>query len=218
MGVVEATIPTLHFMHEVLDLDEKAFMQATQTTFKLDISFENWRNVGEDYFHSFGKTGKSHWTASFQHFWLEGRQRGLASDYGDYRLELRAAMDNRFATLPDNGINYAYHLDATLYGAFLRRFSEALGVQRIEGKIVQVHTDDTSGHITALTLDRGERLEGDFFIDCTASRVRYTRAMRDAMEARGLGWQYWELAAGFGVHDPEAGRLRPDLAAALFGP
>jgi endoglucanase len=51
-----------------------------------------------------------------------------------------------------------------------------------------------------------------------AARVAYTRAMRDAMEARGLPWMYWELAAGFGVYDPAQGRLRDDLATALFGP
>jgi endoglucanase len=50
-----------------------------------------------------------------------------------------------------------------------------------------------------------------------AARVTYTRAMRDAMEARGLPWMYWELAAGFGVYDPAAGQMRADLATALFG-
>jgi endoglucanase len=50
------------------------------------------------------------------------------------------------------------------------------------------------------------------------ARITYTRAMRDAMEARGLPWMYWELAAGFGVYDPGEGRMRDDLAAALFGP
>ncbi len=185
VGVGEATIPTLHFMHEILDLDEREFMQATQATFKLGISFENWRNVGENYFHSFGRTGKSHWTAGFQHFWLEGRKRGLASDYGDYCLELRAALDKRFATLPDNGINYAYHFDATLYGQYLRRYSEALGVRRIEGKIAKVHTDPASGWITALTLDRGEHLEAEFFIDCTGMRSILLG------ETLGVGYESW---------------------------
>ncbi|MGQ3051265.1 MAG: DUF6445 family protein [Roseateles sp.] len=171
VGVGEATIPTLHLLHEILDLDEKEFIQATQATFKLGINFENWRDVGEDYFHSFGKTGKGHWTAGFHHFWLEARKRGLASSYGDYCLELRAAMDNRFALLPDNGINYAYHFDATLYGQHLRRFSENLGVRRIEGKIAKVHTDATSGDITGLQLDGGALVEGDFFIDCTGMRA-----------------------------------------------
>jgi endoglucanase len=50
------------------------------------------------------------------------------------------------------------------------------------------------------------------------SRLRYTRAMRDAMHARGLNWIYWELAAEFGVFDPKAGRMRTELARALFGP
>ncbi|MFG6417112.1 DUF6445 family protein [Roseateles sp. DC23W] len=170
VGVGEATIPTLHFMHEILDLDEKEFIQATQATFKLGISFENWRNVGEHYFHSFGKTGKSHWTAGFHHFWLEARKRGLASSYDDYCLELRAAMESRFALLPDNGINYAYHFDATLYGQYLRRIAEGLGVQRIEGKIAQVHTDADTGFITGLQLANGPVIAGDFFIDCTGMR------------------------------------------------
>ncbi|HEY0953109.1 MAG TPA: DUF6445 family protein [Roseateles sp.] len=188
VGVGEATIPTLHFLHDVLDLDEKEFIQATQATFKLGINFENWRNVGRDYFHSFGKTGKSHWTAGFQHFWLEGRRRGLASDYGDYCLELRAGLDNRFALLPDNGINYAYHFDATLYGQYLRRFSEALGVQRIEGKIVKVHTDAARGDVTGLQLERGELIEGDLFVDCSGMR---SLLLGETLGVPYESWSHW---------------------------
>ena len=188
VGVGEATIPTLHILHEILDLDEREFVQATQATFKLGISFENWRNVGEDYFHSFGKTGKGHWTAGFHHFWLDARKRGLASDYGDYCLELRAAMDNRFATLPDNGINYAYHFDATLYGQYLRRFSERLGVQRIEGKIAKIRTDDISGDITGLQLDGGALVEGDFFIDCTGMR---SLLLGETLGVPYESWSHW---------------------------
>jgi glycine/D-amino acid oxidase-like deaminating enzyme len=188
VGVGEATIPTLHFLHDVLDLDEKDFIQATQATFKLGINFENWRNVGQHYFHSFGKTGNSHWTAGFQHFWLEGRRRGLASDYGDYCLELRAAMDNRFALLPDNGINYAYHFDATLYGQHLRRYAEGLGVQRIEGKIVQVHTDAASGHVTGLQLDGGALIEGDLFVDCSGMR---SLLLGETLGVPYESWSHW---------------------------
>lgn len=189
VGVGEATIPTLHFMHEILDLDEKAFIQATQATFKLGIQFENWRDVGENYFHSFGRAGKGHWTASFQHFWLEGRRRGLAtSDYGDYCLELRAGLDNRFALLPDNGINYAYHFDATLYGQYLRRFSEALGVRRLEGKIVKVHTAEGCGDITGIALDNGALVEGELFIDCTGMR---SLLLGETLGVPYESWSHW---------------------------
>ena len=51
-----------------------------------------------------------------------------------------------------------------------------------------------------------------------AARLRYLRLVRDAMERRGLPWFYWELAAGFGVYDPMAGRFREPLRDALFGP
>ena len=170
VGVGEATIPTLVTFHRLLEINEQEFMAATQATFKLGISFENWRNLGEDYIHSFGLTGKDHWTAGFQHFWLKGRQRNLAGDYGDYCLELKAAQENRFAHLPRGGMNYAFHMDAGLYAKFLRKFSEGFGVERIEGKIVEVRTDAEQKHITSLKLDSGTEIEGDLFVDCTGFR------------------------------------------------
>ena len=170
VGVGEATIPTLVTFHQLLEINEQEFMAATQATFKLGIGFENWRNVDEDYIHSFGMTGKDHWTAGFQHFWLKGRERQLAGDYGDYCLELKAAQQNRFAHLPRGGMNYAFHLDAGLYAKFLRKFSEGFGVERIEGKIVEVVTDGPE-HISGLRLDSGALIEGDLFIDCTGFRA-----------------------------------------------
>jgi tryptophan halogenase len=171
VGVGEATIPTLVTFHRLLEINEQEFMAATQATFKLGISFENWRDVGEDYIHSFGVTGKDHWTAGFQHFWLKGRERGLAGDYGDYCLELQAALKHRFAHLPRGGMNYAFHMDAGLYARFLRHFSERFGVQRIEGKIVSVQADDARTRITSLRMESGEDIEGDLFIDCTGFRA-----------------------------------------------
>ena len=50
-----------------------------------------------------------------------------------------------------------------------------------------------------------------------ASRVVYLRLMRSAMEARQMPWMYWELASGFGVYDPMARRMRPELFEALYG-
>ena len=185
VGVGEATIPSLQTFHSLLGIDERAFMAATQATFKLGIRFENWRDVGEDYFHGFGLTGKDHWTAGFQHFWLKGRQQQRAADYGAYALEVRAAQQGRFAHLPDDGLHYAYHLDATLYARFLRRFSEALGVQRIEGKIVGVETDALAQDIRALRLDSGARIDGDLFIDCTGFRALLIG------ETLGVGYEDW---------------------------
>ncbi len=184
VGVGEATIPTLMNFHHLLEINEQEFMAATGATFKLGISFENWRARGEDYIHSFGNTGTDHWTAGFQHFWHKGRERGLAGDYGDYCLELRAAQEHRFAHLPRAGMNYAYHLDASAYAKYLRRFSEQFGVRRIEGKIVDVALA-ASGDIRAIRLDSGTELEGDLFIDCTGFRALLIG------QALGIGYEDW---------------------------
>jgi tryptophan halogenase len=188
VGVGEATIPTLLTFHELLGINEQEFMAATQATFKLGIRFENWRNLREDYIHSFGVSGKDHWTAGFQHFWLKGRERQLAGAYGDYCLELRAAQEGRFAHLPQNGMNYAFHLDASLYAVFLRRFSEGFGVKRIEGKIAEVLCDPASGDIRALRLDSGALIEGDLFIDCTGFRALL---IGDALKVPYEDWSAW---------------------------
>ena len=170
VGVGEATIPTMVTFHRLIDVNEQAFMAASRGSIKLGIAFENWRHRGHRYIHSFGVTGKDHWSAGFQHFWLKAVTRGLARDYGDYCLELRAADENRFAHLPRGGMNYAYHLDAALYARFLRRISEHHGAHRVEGRIVEVKTDTESGWITALRLADGSEIEGDLFIDCSGLR------------------------------------------------
>ena len=188
VGVGEATIPTLLNFHSLLEINEQEFMAATQATFKLGISFENWRNRKEDYIHSFGTTGLDHWTAGFQHFWRKGRERGLAGDYGDYCLELKASQEGRFAHLPQNGMNYAYHMDASRYARYLRTFSEPFGVQRIEGKIAKVHTDAASGDITGLQLDSGALIEGDLFIDCTGFRALL---LGETMKQEYEDWSHW---------------------------
>ena len=185
VGVGEATIPTLLAYHNLLEIDEREFMAATHATFKLGISFEHWREVNRHYIHSFGVTGTDHWTAGFQHFWHKGVERGLAADYGDYCMELKAAQENRFAHLPNQGINYAYHLDASRYARFLRKFSEGYGTERIEGKIAKVNLDPASGDIRSLTLDSGSEVEADLFIDCTGFRALLIG------QALGVGYQDW---------------------------
>lgn len=171
IGVGEATIPPLVAYNRLLGIGEADFMRTTQATFKLGINFENWKQQGESYFHSFGVTGRDHWSAGFQHFWMHGQTKGHSASYDDYCIELQAAMKSKFAHLPDNRINYAYHLDSGLYARFLRKMAEADGTRRVEGKIAEVQLDGESGNIAALLLGSGERIEGDLFVDCTGFRA-----------------------------------------------
>jgi tryptophan 7-halogenase len=188
VGVGEATIPPLVSFNRLLNISEQEFMAATQATFKLGIQFENWKDRGQNYIHSFGTTGKDHWTAGFQHFWLKGRARKLAGDYGDYCLELKASLESKFAHLPNQGMNYAFHIDAGLYAKFLRRFAEGYGAKRIEGKIVEVPVDGATGNIKAVRLDSGELIEGDLFVDCTGFRGLL---IGNALHVGYEDWSHW---------------------------
>ena len=171
IGVGESTIPPLVTYNRLLGINEAEFMRATNATFKLGIMFDDWKEVGHNYFHSFGLTGKDHWSAGFQHFWLHGLTKGHDQSYDDYCLELVAAREGKFAHLPDDRMNYAYQLDSTLYARFLRKMAEADGTKRVEGKIANVEVDNESGNIATLVLESGTRIEGDLFLDCTGFRA-----------------------------------------------
>jgi tryptophan halogenase len=166
VGVGEATIPTMMTLHQLLKINEQEFMAEVQATFKLGISFENWKNVDQAYIHSFGFTGQDCWAAGFQHFWLKGKERGISKEFGDYSVELQAAKGNKFAVLPNNGLNYAYHIDASLYAKFLRRLAERHNTKRVEGKITVVNQHD-NGDIKSVVLASGKIIQGDLFIDCS---------------------------------------------------
>ena len=185
VGVGESTIPTARRFHELIGLDEQAFVRATGASFKLGIAFEDWARVGDRYFHSFGVTGPSTWMADFQHMWLEAREQGFAGELGDYCLELQAAKEGKFQGGRGSPLNYAYHLDATAYGQFLRGIAEPQGVRRVEGKIAEVKVAPDSGFIEALVLESGETVEGDLFIDCTGFRGLLIEG------ALATGWDDW---------------------------
>lgn len=188
VGVGEATIPTLLTLHDLLKIKEQEFLAAVQGTFKLGISFENWRDIGKNYVHSFGWTGKDCWAAGFHHFWLKGKQLGISRDFGEYSTEWLAATENRFAVLPKQALNYAYHIDASLYAGFLRGIAEEHGVTRREGKVSRVHVDPGNGFITALELESGKRIEGDLFLDCTGFRALL---MGQTLDVGYEDWSHW---------------------------
>jgi tryptophan halogenase len=185
VGVGEATIPTVRAFHGLVGIDEQEFMSATQATFKLGIMFDNWGQQGDNYFHSFGEVGQRSWMAEFHEFWLEAKAQGFGGSLEDYCLELKAAKANKFAThAGKKPVNYAYHMDATVYAAYLRKKSEAAGVKRVEGRIDLIQNHE-NGNISTLILDKGARVEGDVFIDCTGFRGLLIG------ENLGVGYEDW---------------------------
>ncbi|MDE1147165.1 MAG: tryptophan 7-halogenase [Azospirillaceae bacterium] len=177
IGVGEATIPTIHWFNRLVDLDEGQFLRETRATFKLGIEFVGWNGGDCRYFHPFGRYGGPADAQMFFHRWIRAGLDGATESHQDYSLATLAAMQGRFGPpAPDPNsifapLGYAYHFDAGLYAAHLRRRSEARGVKRIEGKVERIEQDPETGFVTRLTTHRGEMVEGDLFIDCSGLRA-----------------------------------------------
>lgn len=172
IGVGEATIPPLRSFHRLIGLDEIDLLKSIQGTYKLGIEFINWANKGDNYFHSFGVTGKDCWACDFQHFWVAGKQQGIADDFGAYSPELRAAREHKMWAYKEHGLNFAYHLDAGLYANYLRKHALKHGVRRIEGIFERANIDPDTGNIRSLTMRNGDEVQGDLFLDCTGFSAR----------------------------------------------
>ncbi len=177
VGVGEATIPTIRSFNQAIGADEAEFMAATQATIKLGIRFHDWWRKGRSYLHPFGQPGQPIRGVSFHAYWLKARAAGYAAPLDDFWLNAVLADKGRFAQpsndprTPQHQLGYAYHFDAGLYAAYLRRLAEKRGVERIEGTIRDVGLDGESGVVTHLDLGDGRRIAADFFIDCTGFRA-----------------------------------------------
>jgi len=143
--------------------------------------------------HAFGQVGRGLGLIGFHHYWLRARAAGRAAMFGDYALNDRAGRADRFARqVPGQGgvvppMPYAFHLDAGLYAAFLRRYAEARGVVRTEGKVIGVERA-ANGDIAAVRLEGERRVAGDVFVDCTGFRALL---LGDALGTGFEDWSEW---------------------------
>jgi tryptophan halogenase len=197
VGVGEASVPHIKlFNGQWLGIDEADFVKRTQATVKLGIQFNDWGRIGDSYIHGFGAIGRSLGPLPFHQFWLKLRQSGRAGPIGDYSAQTVMAPQGRFApgdrkaapNSPLADIAYAYHFDATLYARFLRELAEQRGVQRIEGKIVGVHQRADDGFIESVTLESGQRVDGELFIDCSGFRGLL---IEETLKTGYEDWRHW---------------------------
>ena len=194
IGVGEATIPHIRNYLALAGVDPFKMIGETKATFKLGIQFVDWGAPGESYVHGFGKIGRDMLWLHTHQLWLAARERSPQSlrHLDNYSLNCVAALknrmafaDNRVRNSPLADIDYAYHFDASLFARFLRSESEARGVRRVEGRIVDVIQDPENGFVKAVQLTDGSQVDGDLFVDCSGMRALLIGG------ALGVGYEHW---------------------------
>jgi len=192
IGVGEATIPAIRTYNALAGIDQYEMMRVTQATIKLGIHFVDWREPGHSYIHGFGKIGQDLMWLHPHQLWLKMAEKGAVKHFDHYAINCLAARKNRVA-MPDLGtpgspladIDYALHFDASLYAAYLRTQSEARGVTRIEGRIVETKLRPEDGFVDRVVLADGREVDGDLFVDCSGMRGLLIG------QALGVGYEDW---------------------------
>jgi tryptophan halogenase len=199
IGVGEATIPHIRSVLALAGIDELKMISESKATFKLGIEFVDWGAPGETYIHGFGKIGRDMLWLHPHQLWLAARERipDKIKHFDFYSINCVACHLNRFA-FPDRrnpasplaDLDYAYQFDASLLARHLRAESEARGVTRVEGRIVEVIQNPETGFVEKVRLADGRDVDGDLFVDCSGMRALL---IGDALGNGYEDWNQWLL-------------------------
>jgi tryptophan 7-halogenase len=194
VGVGEATIPHIRHFNQMLGIDENEFIRETQATYKLGIQFVDWGKKGSSYIHPFGLFGHDINGIDFHHYWLRLRELGDTTAIDDYAIANVAALAEKF-DYPSSELDqinsefgYAFHMDASLYANYLKKYSQKKGVLRIEGKVNHVKCSQINGFIESITLESGQSIPGQLFIDCSGFRGLL---IEETLHTGYDNWSHW---------------------------
>ena len=212
VGVGEATLPQLREFNRAVGVIESDLIRRTHASFKLGIEFRDWGFLGSRYMHPFGAFGHPIGGVAFHQQWRRASLNGGAAELAKYSYAIAAAQADRFDYPSDDlqriesTYDYAYHLDASLYAQYLRSVCERRGVERTEGKVVSVSRNAETGHIEAVHLESGERIEGDLFVDCSGFR---SLLIGQELESEWEDWAHWLPCGGYAVPTPRTAAFTP---------
>lgn len=182
IGVGESTAaPYKHFINHHLKINDVEFMSSVDAIYKMSVRFKDFYHVGDNGFHypfqlPFIKDmeflGSSSWDlvkAFDKTRKPEDFMKSMISSY--WLFSNNKINENRNGEF-DNylfNIDAGYHLDATKLGTALKdHYCLPRGVQHIVADVADAHITDNG--VEYLELSDGEKIYGDFFVDCTGYR------------------------------------------------
>jgi tryptophan halogenase len=175
---VYASLPALEALHSRLKIDESALLAAIGGAFSLGQNFIGGANAS--FFHPYGACGAPIEQRAFLPYWLMAHAFGLNVPLDDFSLTAVAAKHGRML-IPDASIDaygrtdYAYHLPALGYAAWLKSLAIKRGVHLHHAMNVEVFRNER-GEIACVDIG-GVRVDGDLFVDASGREARLISAL-----------------------------------------
>lgn len=153
IGVGESTNPVMTYFHRMLDVNERAFMRASNAAYKIAIRFEHFNRRGGVFYHPFGQPPDPDAPLFRPH---------AEAHHTTFHL---ANSGNQFS----RSLAYAYQIDAGLYGQYLKQLCLQRGVGHIVTRVTGAERD-ASGNIARIHTDSAGTLSADLYVDCSGFR------------------------------------------------
>jgi glycine/D-amino acid oxidase-like deaminating enzyme len=170
IGVGEGTWPTMRDTLMKMGISETDFMRECDATFKQGAKFARWVDGSADdfYYHplmlpqGFGKVDLAPWWQAHGHQSFSNSV-CLQEQLCEHGLAPKMITTAEYASVA----NYAYHLDAGKFVAFLTcHCVDKLGVKHVLGDVIDVKLA-VNGDIACVSTAQQGDIAGDLFVDCT---------------------------------------------------
>ncbi len=167
IGVGEGTIVSVvHFLHNFLGIDSKAFHAEVEPSIKLGIRYLWGTRPFFNYTFSPQLTGHRPMLEFAPGYYCKD-----SFEYADMSSALmyhdKACLRTPQGTPALQG-GFAYHLENKKLVGFLEQQTDQPGLTKLDDLVVEVVQDQAG--VSALVLESGRRVEGDLFIDCSGYR------------------------------------------------
>ena len=180
VGVGESTLTYLNRFLNLLGLEDKDWMSYCNATYKVSIKFTDFAGKGKNYHYPFGARDFS--DAGGIATWYYWKLLDPSIDnysFAEYYHPVITMSDQNKMTSNEDGMvrafdfynATAYHMDATLFGNYLKeKVALPNGLNYITDDVIKVNQNE-DGSVKSLSTKENGELEADLFVDCTGFKA-----------------------------------------------
>lgn len=205
VGVGEGSTEHWRIFMEMCEIPLGDMLIQSRATHKYGIRFENWTDHTPDYFHSV-----SH-AATEEPIGYYALYNGLIKNNKTLTENIapRALIENKInANHPHNSVNQ-FHFDTFKLNQYFTNLCIFRNISMVDSEVENINLNSETGYIESVSLDNGDSINADFWIDATGFR----RLLMDKLG--NLEWnsykRYMQMdsAIAFPTESDPSGQIRP---------